>query len=169
MEFNALRVLLLVLLRLTLLGLPVAGLLVDVDFLAVLGLGTAEMLFLGDADLLLDVGVAVVGSVDGGGEGLVGFFVTFPSVCSLLLRDLCFTFYLDAGRFLCFRVLVRRREDTEGDRDLLLLIVQLGGRGERRTRASKSSLPESGRSYLKTLRTVRKQFERNQERTSWLL
>lgn len=51
-----------------LLGLPVARLLVDVDFLAVLLglLGTAETLFLVDTDLLLDVSVAVVGSVDGG-------------------------------------------------------------------------------------------------------
>jgi hypothetical protein len=47
----------------------------------------------------------------------VGFFVTFPSVWSLV-RDLGFAFYLDAGRFLCLCVLIRRREDTEGDRDL---------------------------------------------------
>jgi hypothetical protein len=64
---------------LTLLRLPVAGLLVDMDFLAVL-LRTRETLLLGDVDLLLDVGVAVGGLVDGGGEGFVGFFVTFPSV-----------------------------------------------------------------------------------------
>ena len=63
---------------LTLLRLPVAGLLVDVDFLAVLG--TTGVLLLVDVDLLLDVSVAVVGLVDGGGEGFVGFFVTFPSV-----------------------------------------------------------------------------------------
>ena len=64
MEFNAVLTLLLVLL----LGLLVASLLVDVNFLAVLG--TTETFFLVDADLLLDVGVAVVGSgsvsVDGG-------------------------------------------------------------------------------------------------------
>jgi hypothetical protein len=58
--------------------LLVAGLLVDADFLAMLG--TTEALFFGDADLLLDVGVAVVGSVDGSGEGFVDFFVTFPPV-----------------------------------------------------------------------------------------
>jgi hypothetical protein len=47
-------------------GLPVAGLLGDVDILAVLG--TTQALFFGDADLFLDVGVAAVGrgSVDGG-------------------------------------------------------------------------------------------------------
>lgn len=52
---------------LVLLRLTVAGLLVDVDVLAVLG--PAETFFLGDADLLLDVSVAVVGLrvlVDGG-------------------------------------------------------------------------------------------------------
>ena len=65
-------------LRTLLLWLSVAGLLVDVDFLAVLG--TAEALFFVDADLFLDVSVAAVGSVDGGREGGVGFFVTFPSV-----------------------------------------------------------------------------------------
>jgi hypothetical protein len=52
-----------------LLGLLVAGLLVDVDVLAVL-LGTLLVLvgFLGDADLFLDVRVAVrgSGSADGG-------------------------------------------------------------------------------------------------------
>lgn len=68
---------------LTMLRLPVAGLLVDMNFLAVL-LRTRETLLLGDVDLLLDVGVAVGGLglvlVDGGGEGFVGFFVTFPSV-----------------------------------------------------------------------------------------
>ena len=76
-----------------------------------------EVLLLGDVNLLLDVGVAVTGLVDGCGEGFVGFFVTFPSVWSLL-RELCFAFYPDAGRFLNFRVPIRRREDTEGDRNL---------------------------------------------------
>lgn len=58
-----------------------ASLLVDVDFLVVLG--TTEALLLSDADLFLDVSVAVVlrrGTVDGGCEGFVDFFVTFPSV-----------------------------------------------------------------------------------------
>jgi hypothetical protein len=64
-----------------LLGLLVAGLLVDVDFLAELGLLRAvDALFLVDADLLLDVGVAVGGCVGRGGERLVGFFVNFPSL-----------------------------------------------------------------------------------------
>lgn len=62
-----------------LLGLPVASLFVDMNFFAVL-LGTTETLLLVDVDLLLDVGVAVGWLVDGGGEGFVGFFVTFPSV-----------------------------------------------------------------------------------------
>lgn len=61
-----------------LLGLSVARLLVDMDFLAVLG--TTEALFLVDADLFFDVRVTVAGGVDGGREGFVDFFVTFPSV-----------------------------------------------------------------------------------------
>lgn len=61
-----------------LLGLLVAGLLVDVDLLAVLG--TAEALFFVDAYLFLDVSLATAWGCDGGGEGSVGFFVTFPSV-----------------------------------------------------------------------------------------
>jgi hypothetical protein len=78
---------LLVRLRVLVLGLEVllrlleARLLVDVDFFAVLLLlGTTEALFLMDADLFLDVGVAVVGRVNGGGEGFVCLFVTFPSL-----------------------------------------------------------------------------------------
>jgi hypothetical protein len=68
------RLLVLVLLR----GLGVASLLVDVDFLTVLG--TANALLLGDVHFLLDVGVGL-GGMDGGGEGFVDlFFVTFPSV-----------------------------------------------------------------------------------------
>ena len=45
-------------------------------------LGTTQALFFVDADLFCNVGVVVLGkgSVDGGGEGFVGFFVTFPSV-----------------------------------------------------------------------------------------
>jgi hypothetical protein len=104
---------------LMLLRLPVASLLVDVDFLVVL-LGTADTLLLGDVNLFLDVRVAVgrlLGLADGGREGFVSLFVTFPSVWSLL-RKLCFAFYLDTGRFLNFRVPIRRREDTEGDRNL---------------------------------------------------
>jgi hypothetical protein len=68
LEFNAVSSLLMLGRLRTLLRLSVAGLLVDVDFLAVLRrlLGTAKTLFLVDADLLLDVGVAVGGSVDGG-------------------------------------------------------------------------------------------------------
>jgi len=99
----------------------------------VLGLGrlrTAQTLLLSDVDLLLDVGV-VVGRLwwgrlrvklrlrlaDGGCEGFVCLFVSFPSVYCVL-RDLCFAFYLESGRFLNCRVPIRRREDTEGDRNL---------------------------------------------------
>jgi hypothetical protein len=62
---------LLVRLRVLVLGLVVllrlleACLLVDVDFFAGL-LGTTEVLFLVDANLFLDVSVAVVGRVNGG-------------------------------------------------------------------------------------------------------
>jgi hypothetical protein len=72
----------LLLMLLLLLGLLVASLLVDMNFFAVLLglLGTTEALFLMDADLFLDVGVAVVWGVNGGREGFVNLFVTFPSV-----------------------------------------------------------------------------------------
>jgi hypothetical protein len=83
--YTVLTLLLVLLLRLS--WLPVASLLVDVDFFTVL-LGTTDGLLLVDVDLLLDVSVEVGGVwlglmlvlVDGGGEGFVGFFVTFPSV-----------------------------------------------------------------------------------------
>jgi len=150
-----------------LLGLLEASLLVDVDFLTVLGrlLGlsvprvlvdvdlftllrrTTEALFLVDADLLLDVGVVLRwgwgGRVNGGCEGFVRRFVTFPSVGSLLFLNLDFAFYLDTGRFLVCRVPIRRREDTEGDRNLLRSASPPGSAGRAPTRASKSSLPES--------------------------
>jgi hypothetical protein len=81
--------------------LSVTSLLVDADLFTVLmrvlcgllgrllvlllllrGLGTTQALFFVDADLFCDVDVVLLGrrSVDGGGEGFVGFFVTFPSV-----------------------------------------------------------------------------------------
>lgn len=83
----------LLLLRLLLLWLAVASLLTDVNFFALLlRLGTAVTLLLSDSELLLDVGVAVLAlwclglrllgswAADGGSEGFVDFFVTFPSV-----------------------------------------------------------------------------------------
>jgi hypothetical protein len=98
------------LLRSVLLGLSVACALVDAKLFTVLMrlgrkllgrllrrllelmglLGTTETLFFVDADLFLDVGVVVFVMLvmflrgrrllDGGGEGFVDFFVTFPSV-----------------------------------------------------------------------------------------
>ena len=71
------------------LGLAVASLLVNMDFLAV-RLLRAAALFLVDADLFLDVRVARrllllrLLLVDGGREGFVRLFVTFPSVCLML-------------------------------------------------------------------------------------
>jgi hypothetical protein len=70
-----------------LLGLSVASLLTDVNFLVVLrGLGATLVLvlLLGNVNLLLDVSVAVgrllrLGTVDGSCEGFVCLFVTFPS------------------------------------------------------------------------------------------
>jgi hypothetical protein len=90
--------------KLSALGLAVAGFLVNVDFLTVLGLGLglglvllrATALFLVDADLFSNVRVTgwlllgllvlvlVLVLVDGGREGFVRLFVTFPSVCLLL-------------------------------------------------------------------------------------
>jgi hypothetical protein len=59
-----------------------AGMLVNMNFFAMLGLRTTMALVLVDMNLFLDVGVALglAWSVDGGREGCVGFFVTFPSV-----------------------------------------------------------------------------------------
>jgi hypothetical protein len=37
-----------------------------------------------------------------------------------VLGNLCFAFYFDTGSFLKIRVPIRRREDTEGDRNLRL-------------------------------------------------
>jgi hypothetical protein len=78
LEFYAVCVLRTLDALLGLLGLLIAGLLVDVDLLAVLG--TTEALFFVDAYLFLDVSLATAGGFDGGREGGVGFFVTFPSV-----------------------------------------------------------------------------------------
>lgn len=65
------------------LGLAVSDLLVDVDVLGVLGRLRAAALFFVDADLFLDVLLAarLLLLVDGGREGFVRLFVTFPSVC----------------------------------------------------------------------------------------
>lgn len=128
-------------------------------------LGTTEALFFVDADLFLDVGVVVLllklllllGSrrrrEDGSGEGFVDLFVTFPSVRSLLL-ELCFLFfYLDTGRFLNFRVPIRRREDTEGDRNSCFKIQFAG---------VWSFVPENPSNRSKTIR-------KESRRTSWLL
>jgi hypothetical protein len=72
-------------LRLSALGLAVADLLVDVDVFADRLLLGAAALFFVDADLFLDVSLAgrllVLVLVDGGREGFVRLFVTFPSVC----------------------------------------------------------------------------------------
>jgi hypothetical protein len=70
-------------LRLSALGLAVADLLVDVDVFADRLLLGAAALFFVDADLFLDVSLAgrLLVLVDGGREGFVRLFVTFPSVC----------------------------------------------------------------------------------------
>lgn len=70
------------------LWLSVAGLLVNVNFLTVLGrllgrLRMTAMLFFEDANLFLDVGVVRMRRrrrMKGGGKGFVRLFVTFPSV-----------------------------------------------------------------------------------------
>lgn len=72
--------------KLSTLGLAVAYFLVDVYVLAMLGgwLWTAAF-FLVDADLFLDVRIAwrlrLRLLMDGGSEGFVRLFVTFPPVC----------------------------------------------------------------------------------------
>lgn len=128
-------------LLLLLLGLAVAGVLGDVNLVVVLRrLGAATVLV--DADLFLDVGVVgrllllgrrrVVVVVDGGSrEGFVCLFVTFPSVCSRFRKG-SFSFYLWWCGLLGRRVSIRRREDTEGDRNLEA--VSRGCRGHWRRR-----------------------------------
>lgn len=101
-----------------LLGEPVARLLVDVDFFTAVGRvrrvvrgggkrrrrRTADAVFFVDVDLLLNVGVATLRRrrrrgrglvVDGGREGGVMLFVTFPSDVRSLSRKLLLAFYLD--------------------------------------------------------------------------
>jgi hypothetical protein len=58
--------------------LLVAGFLVDVNFVAVLGGAAVAVLFV-NSDLLLVALVASVGGEDGGREGFAVLFVTFPS------------------------------------------------------------------------------------------
>jgi hypothetical protein len=105
---SALRLLVRLLVGLSVLSrLSVASFLVDMDLLTVLRrllmrvlcallgrllgrllvllmllgrLGTTQALFFVNADLFCDVGVVVLRSVDGSGEGFVSLFVTFPSV-----------------------------------------------------------------------------------------
>lgn len=107
-------------LLLLLLRLSVVCLLVDVDLFPVL-VRTTQALFLVDADLLLDLAVVLRWAwgwrVNGGCEGFVPLFVTFPSVGRSLFLKLDVAFYLNTGRFLVGRVPIRRREDTEGDRN----------------------------------------------------
>jgi hypothetical protein len=75
-------------------GGKLAFFLVDMDLLAMLDLRTAGSVFLVDADLLLEPGVAAFGG-DGCGEGFKMLFVTFPSDVRSLRRKLDFAFYLD--------------------------------------------------------------------------
>jgi hypothetical protein len=105
-------------------GLTVARLLGDVNLLVLGRLGTATVLLV-DVDLLLDV--CLVGRVLRGGrrrvvvvvnrcrDGFVGLFVTFPPVCSRFRKG-SFAFYL-VWSVLGRCVSIRRREDTEGDRN----------------------------------------------------
>lgn len=58
---------------------------VDMKLLAV-GCWAAEAVFFVDTDFFFVAGVAVVGWVDGGREGLVELFVTFPSDVRRLRR-----------------------------------------------------------------------------------
>jgi hypothetical protein len=92
--------------------------------------------------------------VDGGREGFVNVpFVTFPFVLSLL-RDLCFAFYLDTGRLLKFRVPIRRREDTEGDRNL-----RWSARGAKKSAFTGSVLVLQNPVWRRRVALSRKPFE----------
>jgi hypothetical protein len=143
--------------------LAVACLLGDVNLL-VLGrrLGTAAVVLV-DADLFLDVcllgrvlrgrrGVVVV---DRGRDVFVRLFVTFPPVCSRFRKG-SFAFYL-VWSVLGRCVSIRRREDTEGDRNLGA--VSRGGARDGGV-SRESVLVLQNPVCRSTLRTVRKQFER---------
>ncbi len=77
-----------------------------------------------DFDLFLFVLSTVFASWKGGREGRVTSFVTFPSDALVGL-----SFYLDLGSFFNSVAPVRRREDTERDRDFGVK-VQIDGGGE---------------------------------------
>jgi hypothetical protein len=105
-------------------GLAVARLLGDVNLLVLSRrLGTAAVVLV-DADLFLDVcllGRVLRGRrrgvvVDRGRDVFVRLFVTFPPVCSRFRKG-SFAFYL-VWSVLGRCVSIRRREDTEGDRNL---------------------------------------------------
>jgi hypothetical protein len=104
-------------------GLAVARLLGDVNLLVLSRrLGTATVVLV-DADLFLDVcllGRVLRGRrrgvvVDRGRDVFVRLFVTFPPVCSRFRKG-SFAFYL-VWSVLGRCVSIRRREDTEGDRN----------------------------------------------------
>ena len=108
-------------------GLAVARLLSDVNLLVLGRLGTAAVVLV-DVNLFFDVCLVgrvlrgrrrrravVVVVVDRCRDGFVLLFVTFPPVCRF--RKGCFSFYL-VWSVLGRCVSIRRREDTEGDRNL---------------------------------------------------
>jgi hypothetical protein len=140
-------------------GLAVARLLGDVNLLVLSRrLGTATVVLV-DADLFLDVcllGRVLRGRrrgvvVDRGRDVFVRLFVTFPPVCRF--RKGSFAFYL-VWSVLGRCVSIRRREDTEGDRNLRA--VSRGGAWVSREGVLVLQNPVC----RSTLRTVRKQFER---------
>jgi hypothetical protein len=95
------------------------------DFFATTGTTTAFFVDIGF--FLLEAWAVFAGWKVEGEGGLLGF-VTFPSDARSSRRKIGFSFYSDLSRFGGSVAPVRRREDTEGDRDSGVK-VQLGWLG----------------------------------------
>lgn len=88
---------------------------VDVDFL--LTARSAVELFFADGDLFLFVLGTFLAVGKSGREGRVASLVTFPSDARSPRRKVGFSFYSSLSSLFDSVAPVRRREDTEGDRD----------------------------------------------------
>lgn len=88
---------------------------VDVNFLSTAR--SAVEVFFADGDLFLFVLGTFLAIGKGGGEGRVASLVTFPSDARSPRRKVGFSFYSNLSSLFDSVAPVRRREDTEGDRD----------------------------------------------------
>jgi hypothetical protein len=88
---------------------------VDTNFL--LAARSAVKVFFTDGDLFLFVLGTFLAVGKSGGEGRVACLVTFPSDARSSRRKVGFSFYSDLSSVFDSVAPVRRREDTEGNRD----------------------------------------------------